>query len=866
MADVRIDTSHLTYTQFFIPGQFTTFVDGAEAPVIALPTGTYVFLQTSVTFGFVVTTDGLIDYDKANDSFLEGRGTTRLIVHGFTISLDARALSHDLLPMAVGATVLSRQRVHTLTLVPGESYRFQPGGSIADFQISLSIDGRLIVPPRYQGFARAKGRALIIDGYRITIDGRALSHALLPFSMLHNFDLLANDRVHDLTLLPSDGYGFQPGGLLADFSFEVHVDGQVVVPPRFQGFARAEGRTLVIDGYRFTLDGRQLTHDLLPFSMLNSIGVLSNDRVHELTYLPGASYNFQPGGTIADFSFEIDVSGRLSVDPRFDGFAAVSGRTLVISGYRVLIDGRSLPHDLVPVSLLSDLGVLSRNSVHELRMIPAPGYLLAAPGEPADFVYSVHANGTIGIRDVPGGLVVLRPLPPPPGLRSFYADFFMPARGSVREFCKPKQVGSLRTAIREHREGLLHNASIRQGNLDRINELFGGGTSEDEEDEALGILIGSTRAEDLVFLVNTLTWDGLDDDLDEGDLTRIMDRLKVLLDRRQYLAGFLLRAFFLVNDEALPNIDFINVLTPYAATRSPEVRHAFADQALGQRDALLDGIMLMALRNRPTSARELRLVIDHAAGAEQYRAADLQRLSWEVFYTDLIGTQLARGEYRLLQQTLTDLFNPGTQQPPFPVRNIALFNMLRRWERHFVAMERATVILGTERQKADVRRYMDTRRLFMDSFPALPAAPPAPFFAALQQAVQAITTTLSGVAGSFQDLVGAVQAIASSIGDLSAPQLLGTTDDDGAVAAANALSMEGLLAILPSIYKIELNNKMLDGAVEDEEEEGILTVLRDTKTRSPAEFLQLAGSATWEELDSSFNGTQYDDLEALFRF
>ena len=43
------------------------------------------------------------------------------------------------------------------------------------------------------------------------------------------------------------------------------------------------------------------------------------------------------------------------------------------------------------------------------------------------------------------------------------------------------------------------------------------------------------------------------------------------------------------------------------------------------------------------------------------------------------------------------------------------------------------------------------------------------------------------------------------------------------------------------------------------------TVLRETKARSAAEFLQLGQSATWETLDSSFNGEQYDNLEALFQ-
>jgi hypothetical protein len=55
------------------------------------------------------------------------------------------------------------------------------------------------------------------------------------------------------------------------------------------------------------------------------------------------------------------------------------------------------------------------------------------------------------------------------------------------------------------------------------------------------------------------------------------------------------------------------------------------------------------------------------------------------------------------------------------------------------------------------------------------------------------------------------------------------------------------------------------GAVENDDEQGILRVLRDTKTRSAAEFLQLAQSATWETLDSSFQGDDFDELAELFK-
>ena len=43
-------------------------------------------------------------------------------------------------------------------------------------------------------------------------------------------------------------------------------------------------------------------------------------------------------------------------------------------------------------------------------------------------------------------------------------------------------------------------------------------------------------------------------------------------------------------------------------------------------------------------------------------------------------------------------------------------------------------------------------------------------------------------------------------------------------------------------------------------------MLRDTRARPSAESLQVAGCATWAELDARFDGTQHDALEGLFTF
>ncbi|MEV0372461.1 galactose oxidase early set domain-containing protein [Streptomyces sp. NPDC050636] len=183
----------------------------------------------------------------------------------------------------------------------------------ADFTFVLSTDGQVSVEPRFAGFAEASGRTLTVHGYRITIDGRALSHDLTPF-LLGNGDVLSRTSTHELTLMPA-AFGVALAGVFADFTFVLSTDGQVSVEPRFAGFAEASGRTLTIHGYRITIDGRALSHDLTPF-LLGNADVLSRTSTHELTLIPAQIHKFLPtDGTGTSFTLTLDLDGKISVTP-----------------------------------------------------------------------------------------------------------------------------------------------------------------------------------------------------------------------------------------------------------------------------------------------------------------------------------------------------------------------------------------------------------------------------------------------------------------------------------------------------------------------------------------------------------------------
>jgi hypothetical protein len=162
MADIRIDTSRLTYRFFQIRGQTPTPIDGTASPTLSLAPGSYTFQQGGPTFNFQITASGVVDYDAANDQFLTGRGT---------------ALSHDLTPvLSAGRVPLTRDAPHVLHLVPGR-YAFAIASGAANFTLDLTPDGQVrFTDPALEGCAHISGRTVTITGYTITFDLTGLSH------------------------------------------------------------------------------------------------------------------------------------------------------------------------------------------------------------------------------------------------------------------------------------------------------------------------------------------------------------------------------------------------------------------------------------------------------------------------------------------------------------------------------------------------------------------------------------------------------------------------------------------------------------------------------------------------------------------
>ncbi|MER7585779.1 hypothetical protein ABTY56_38140, partial [Kitasatospora sp. NPDC097691] len=149
MAEIHIDTGNLTFTQFRIPEHSSRFVDGSDSPTVQLEPGSYSFQQISdqsAGFNFEVSQDGCIDYDLPKEQFLKGRGTRTLTVRGFSVMVDATALSHGLFPLVAGSGLLKRNQRHALVLAPGTGYGFQSATDTdADFRFGVDVNGQITI-------------------------------------------------------------------------------------------------------------------------------------------------------------------------------------------------------------------------------------------------------------------------------------------------------------------------------------------------------------------------------------------------------------------------------------------------------------------------------------------------------------------------------------------------------------------------------------------------------------------------------------------------------------------------------------------------------------------------------------------------
>jgi hypothetical protein len=379
-----------------------------------------------------------------------------------------------------------------------------------------------------------------------------------------------------------------------------------------------------------------------------------------------------------------------------------------------------------------------------------------------------------------------------------------------------------------------------------------------EEDQAsiLAPLLASSTADELTFSIRHLDWPRLTVLMTPDNLDQILRRLSELLDLRDNRAAAALEVFFdkVAQIEKQGQEDLNEAFRKKLSSMSTSWANSIFDDWILHRNDIVEMVGSLALRGKESHAQTFRRMVLLAGQLSQHRTAELQRLAWEASYSDFVCAQLARLEFSVFMVQLGDLVDATLPA----VRRLALFDVLRRWKAAISCLEKAIQIAGSPSQRAAVGRFADSLTIFLDNFDV--NVPPATLLTTISQ--------LLGVAAAeIQDLRRTLQEVGNVISEtLTLPHILGTDDDDQAREVARQLFGMGTIALLPASFKGILLDQMLSGHTGGEDEEAILDILRESKKRSLAEFLQLVVEASYDSLDYSIDNNESDQFRGLFAF
>jgi len=396
-------------------------------------------------------------------------------------------------------------------------------------------------------------------------------------------------------------------------------------------------------------------------------------------------------------------------------------------------------------------------------------------------------------------------------------------------------------------------ANVRKANCRSIYNLADGSTDDDDEVEIRDRMVYSHNSYELVRMMQVMdNWEGLDDELEEGQVDDVAKQLVVVLEQRDFVPYQLARRYLAILDYATsPTLgsSLSQLLRWPEPWRSVEI-----DTLLGVgRGALLKSITSATMRGRDGSVNAAHIdpgVIGAFGAAPLAKGAEIVGLMHEVIYTSNICSGLRKLDYTPLYLIVADMVD-GSKPP---VQRIACRDTCLRLGPEFSAAARAVNTMGSSEAKATVNRFMATLKAATDNFsPTLPAP----------SAIDPILAALGALAGTLADLITAITNLPDAFTTLTLSDLLDETGDDDARALVNELNSQSTLAHLGFSLKLTLLNAIIDGWTDDDDETAINHILRAAHDYDIGEVYQLVTGVSWEALDSCMNGDEYDTMEGI---
>jgi len=383
---VTVDARALSEQTLGLDGISTTFSNTTPFTYVVLP-GSYFLRQIEgASVDFQVNADGTVDYDPTLDSVLSGRGTATLVVKGVTVTVDARALSDQILELGYSEASFSDATPFNIVVVPGFQVLGESGGGQVDFHVNA--DGTVDYDPTLDSVLSGRDTAtLTVHGVMVTIDARTLS--LPTFSLDFLPASYSTTTPFNSVVLPGGHELVQNGSSVA---FQVNPDGTVAYDPTLNNVLSGRGTTtLTVNGATVTIDPRRLT--TLNFLYVDNTVASQTNAPFTFTGLPGPHFLEDNGGSGASLAFTIAADGTVGYDPGLEGVLTGHGTsTLTVNGVTITIDARQLSLAYVNV----DDNLFARNNAPiTFTGLPGPASLIDSAGAGASVSFILKADGTV---------------------------------------------------------------------------------------------------------------------------------------------------------------------------------------------------------------------------------------------------------------------------------------------------------------------------------------------------------------------------------------------------------------------------------------------------------------------------------------
>jgi len=403
---VTIDGSDVTRQGFYVPGVSGWF-NSKTAIQLQMSTGTYQLISNAMgeaVGSFQVRADGMVDFDPALDEVFIGRGTSTLKLRGYTVQIDARAVTSQHFYVKDATGWFSSGQVQQLKLAPGGPYAIiseATGDSIGSFTVKPdhTIDvrglGTIDYAPALDGiFAGRNSGTLTLRSYLVHIDAHAVpgQHFYIN-GVIGWFD---SGTVQNVKMLPTGPYMLvseATGSALGFFRVTAasKVDYDASQASVFTGSGTG---TLGLRPYTVHIDARALTAQHL---YVNGVtGWFNSDTVQDIKVPTGGPYMVVSEATgSAVGTFRVNNNSKVDYDAAQE--TVFTGRglgTLKLRAYTVHLDGHALAGQHFYVNGV--LGWFDGATVQNMKVIAGGPYTVVSEATGSSIGrFSVSAASTV---------------------------------------------------------------------------------------------------------------------------------------------------------------------------------------------------------------------------------------------------------------------------------------------------------------------------------------------------------------------------------------------------------------------------------------------------------------------------------------